>query len=108
MTLALLAGEAPAFLTEIVALVAVGAAIAYVCHRLGLLPIVGFLLTGVAIGPNALGLVYEPTGRIEVGEPEQGGRPGTGRRSGDHDAAAVPDAVFVKDCTLADEDGSLR
>jgi CPA2 family monovalent cation:H+ antiporter-2 len=59
MTLALLAGEAPAFLTEIVALVAVGAAIAYCCHRLGLLPIVGFLLTGVAIGPNALGLVYE-------------------------------------------------
>lgn len=45
------------FLPEIVAFLAASAIIAYLCQRLGLVPIVGFLLTGVVIGPNALGLV---------------------------------------------------
>lgn len=44
-------------LPEIVAFLAASALIAYVCNRFGLVPIVGFLLAGVAIGPNALGLV---------------------------------------------------
>lgn len=34
-----------------------GAVIAYICSRIGLVPIVGFLAAGVLIGPNALGLV---------------------------------------------------
>ena len=45
------------FLTELVALLALSVAIAYLCYRIRLVPIVGFLLTGVAIGPTALGLV---------------------------------------------------
>jgi K+:H+ antiporter len=45
------------FLNEVVALIAASAIIAYVGFRLGLVPIVGFLLAGVVIGPHALGLV---------------------------------------------------
>lgn len=52
-----LAGTVPTFLVEIVALIAVSSVIAYLCQRLGLVPIVGFLLAGVLIGPGALGLV---------------------------------------------------
>ncbi len=47
------------FLSEIVAFLAAAALIAFVCQRLGLVPIVGFLLAGVVIGPNALGLVRD-------------------------------------------------
>jgi CPA2 family monovalent cation:H+ antiporter-2 len=54
-----LAGSTPAFFTEIAVLLVAGAAIAYVGSRLRLLPIVGFLLAGVIIGPNALGLVKD-------------------------------------------------
>ena len=53
------AGVVPQFLTEIVALIVAGALIAYICFRLRLVPIVGFLLAGVVIGPNALGLVRD-------------------------------------------------
>ncbi len=55
----LAAGAVPQFLTETVALIVAGAAIAYVCFRLRLVPIVGFLIAGVFIGPNALGLVQD-------------------------------------------------
>jgi CPA2 family monovalent cation:H+ antiporter-2 len=48
------------FLTDAVALILAGTTIAYICFRLGLVPIVGFLLAGVVIGPNALGLVRNP------------------------------------------------
>ena len=58
MTLTPLAAV-PHFLTEIVVLIAAAALVAYVCQRLGLVPIVGFLLAGVVIGPNALGLVED-------------------------------------------------
>jgi CPA2 family monovalent cation:H+ antiporter-2 len=47
------------FLTQAVAILLAGAAIAYVCFRLGLVPIVGFLVAGVAIGPHAFGLVRD-------------------------------------------------
>ena len=47
------------FLTDAVALLLAAAAIAYLCFRLGLVPIVGFLVAGVLIGPNALGLVQD-------------------------------------------------
>ncbi len=56
----LAAGEGPpAFLTQIAALVVAGAVIGYACARLRIVPIVGFLLAGVLIGPNALGVVRE-------------------------------------------------
>lgn len=45
------------FLNEMVALFVVSVLIAYVCYRLKLEPIAGFLLAGVVIGPSALGLV---------------------------------------------------
>lgn len=47
----------PAFLNEIVALFLVSVAIAYLCYRLRLVPIAGFLLAGVVIGPSGLELV---------------------------------------------------
>jgi CPA2 family monovalent cation:H+ antiporter-2 len=53
------AGTIPPFLTEVVALLVAGAVIAYVCYRFGFVPIVGFLLAGVIIGPNALGVVND-------------------------------------------------
>jgi CPA2 family monovalent cation:H+ antiporter-2 len=49
---------APAFFAEIVALLIVSTVMAYVCHRLGIMPIVSFLLAGALIGPHALGLVH--------------------------------------------------
>ncbi len=54
-----LAGSTPAFFTEVATLLVAGAVIAYVGSRLRLLPIVGFLMAGVLIGPNALGLVRD-------------------------------------------------
>lgn len=47
------------FLTELVALFTVSVGIAYLCYRLKIVPIVGFLIAGVIIGPNALGLVQD-------------------------------------------------
>jgi CPA2 family monovalent cation:H+ antiporter-2 len=49
----------PEFLTQIAALVVAAAVIGYACARLRIVPIVGFLLAGVLIGPNALGVVRE-------------------------------------------------
>jgi len=48
------------FLGEIVGLFALSALIAYVCTRIHLVPIAGFLLTGVVVGPNALGFIQDP------------------------------------------------
>jgi CPA2 family monovalent cation:H+ antiporter-2 len=53
------AGGAPAFFAEVAALVVASAVVAYICQRFGTVPIVGFLLTGVLIGPHALGLVTD-------------------------------------------------
>lgn len=53
-----LAAELP-FLNELVGLFLVSVVIAYLCYRLKLVPIVGFLVAGVIIGPNALALVAE-------------------------------------------------
>jgi CPA2 family monovalent cation:H+ antiporter-2 len=50
---------AHSYLTDSVALILAGTSIAYVCFRLGLVPIVGFLVAGVVIGPSALGLVHD-------------------------------------------------
>lgn len=53
------AGAIPQYMTEVVALIVAGAVIAYICFRFKLVPIVGFLLAGVLIGPNALGFVKD-------------------------------------------------
>jgi monovalent cation:H+ antiporter-2, CPA2 family len=56
----LAAGESPlGFLPEVAALLIVGALFGYLAQRLGLVPIVGFLLAGVALGPHSLGLVRD-------------------------------------------------
>ena len=47
------------FLPQLVTLLAAAAAIAYISFRIRVLPIVGFLVAGVLIGPNQLGLVPE-------------------------------------------------
>ena len=47
------------FVGELAALFAAGVLVAYLCYRVRLVPIAGFLLAGVAIGPNALGLVTD-------------------------------------------------
>ena len=59
-----LAVGAPLLVTQL-AIVLIGAAlIGYLCNRVGLIPIVGYLLVGVVTGPNALGLV-EDTDLVE-------------------------------------------
>ncbi len=45
------------FLNELVALFVVSVIIAYLCYRIHLVPIAGFLIAGVVIGPTALGIV---------------------------------------------------
>ena len=54
------AALAPPFLVQAVAIVVAAAVIAYLSSRIGLVPIVGFLIAGVVIGPHALGLVDDP------------------------------------------------
>lgn len=54
------AGEAPDFFPQVVALFVASAVIAYVGFRFGLVPIVGFLLAGIVIGPSGFGLVTDP------------------------------------------------
>ncbi|MEM9663300.1 MAG: cation:proton antiporter [Bacteroidota bacterium] len=53
------AGAAPPFFAEVAVLIVAGAVIGYVCYRFGLVPIIGFLVAGVVIGPNGLGLVSD-------------------------------------------------
>lgn len=47
------------FLSELVSLFTVSVLIAYLCYRFKIVPIVGFLIAGVIIGPNALALVQD-------------------------------------------------
>ncbi|WP_218827716.1 cation:proton antiporter [Rubricoccus marinus] len=47
------------FVGELAALFAAGVLVAYLCYKVRLVPIAGFLLAGVAVGPNALGLVTD-------------------------------------------------
>lgn len=55
----LLATTSAPFMAEVVAIIGAGALMAYLGHRFRLVPIVGFLLAGVLIGPHALGLVRD-------------------------------------------------
>ena len=53
------AAIAPPFLLQAVAIVVAAAVTAYLSSRIGLVPIVGFLIAGVIIGPHALRLVED-------------------------------------------------
>ena len=53
----LAAVTAPPYLREVAALLVAAAAVAYVCQRLRVPPVVGFLVAGVALGPGGFGLV---------------------------------------------------
>ena len=55
----LLAGVSLPFFAEIVVLLTISVVIAYLCYRIHIVPIAGFLITGVIIGPSALGLVQD-------------------------------------------------
>jgi CPA2 family monovalent cation:H+ antiporter-2 len=50
---------APPFFLQVTVLLIAGAGVAYLCFRFGLVPIIGFLLAGALIGPNALALVTD-------------------------------------------------
>lgn len=41
------------------ALLTISVVIAYLCYRIHIVPIAGFLITGVVIGPGALGIVED-------------------------------------------------
>ena len=53
----ILAVGAPPLVEEFAITVAAAAVFGYLAQRVGLVSIVGFLVAGVAIGPNALGLI---------------------------------------------------
>lgn len=53
----LLAASAPPLLEDLGVIIVAAAVIAYFSHRLGTVPIVGFLIAGVIIGPSGLALV---------------------------------------------------
>ncbi len=59
LTVPLLAGVSLPFFGEIVALLTLSVVIAYLCYRIHIVPIAGFLITGVLIGPSALGVVTD-------------------------------------------------
>lgn len=52
--------EVTAWLPEIVALLVGGTVVAFVAFAFGIVPIVGFLLAGILIGPGGIGLVRDP------------------------------------------------
>ena len=52
-------GAVPPFLGQLTVLIGASVVIAYLSYRLRLVPIVGFLVAGVVIGPHALGLVSD-------------------------------------------------
>lgn len=50
----------PEFLLPLTLLLLVSALAAYLSYRIRLIPIIGFLLAGVLVGPGALGLIRDP------------------------------------------------
>ncbi len=51
--------QTPGFLAELAGLLVGGTVVAFVGARLGLVPIVGFLIAGVALGPSALNVISD-------------------------------------------------
>ena len=71
MSFIIAAGAAPAFYAEVSLLLIASAVIAYGCFRIGIMPIVSFLIAGALIGPGALGLILDShnlhiVGRLSV------------------------------------------
>lgn len=60
VSLAQAEGTTPPFFGEVALLLVASAIIAFISSRVGLVPIIGFLLVGLAIGPGSLGLVRDP------------------------------------------------
>ncbi len=50
----------PAFMSQLTLLLIVAGLSAYLSFRLGLVPIIGFLLAGVLAGPSVLGIIRDP------------------------------------------------
>lgn len=59
-SVAFAAGETPAFFSQLTLLLLLAAGVAYLSFRVGLVPIIGFLIAGVIAGPSALGLIDDP------------------------------------------------
>lgn len=59
LTVVLGVGEVPPFMPVLATIIVSAAVAGWVCQRIGLVPIVGFLVAGVLVGPNALGIVEE-------------------------------------------------
>lgn len=55
----MLAVAVPPLVGELAVVLMAAAAISYLCTRIGLVPIVGFVLAGAAVGPYALGIVSD-------------------------------------------------
>ncbi|ULH16976.1 cation:proton antiporter (plasmid) [Deinococcus sp. KNUC1210] len=53
-------GAPPAFMGQLTLLLLVGALAAFLSFRVGLVPIIGFLLAGVLAGPSLLGIIDDP------------------------------------------------
>ena len=56
-----LAVEVPPLVSALAVLLIGAAAVSYLCTRIGLVPIVGFVVAGALVGPNALSLVSDPS-----------------------------------------------
>lgn len=50
----------PEFFVQIVVVLVSSALIAYAAHRIGLVPIVGFLIAGIALGPHGFAVIRDP------------------------------------------------
>jgi CPA2 family monovalent cation:H+ antiporter-2 len=55
----ILAVEVPPLVSALAVLLIGAAAVSYLCTRIGLVPLVGFVVAGALVGPNALGLVTD-------------------------------------------------
>ncbi len=56
----ILAVEVPPLVSALAVLLIGAAGVSYLCTRIGLVPIVGFVVAGALVGPNALSLVSNP------------------------------------------------
>ncbi len=56
----ILAVSVPPLVSALAVLLIAAAAMSYLCTRMGLVPIVGFVVAGAIVGPHALGLVSDP------------------------------------------------
>ena len=79
----LVAVSVPPLVGELAVVLTAAAAISYLCTRIGLVPLVGFVLAGAAVGPYALGVVSDVEASAWSSAPT-----GCGRSAGCSSAAA--------------------